>query len=371
MNSKTIGILAAIIVCSVVIVYVSDRPAESADPLLGTPVLPDLKNRLEEVREVDIVSREGDVMLALREDFWVVANRDDYPASFDKLSDLLDNLTEANIAERKTGKPEYFDRLGLRDLDHQESQAVRVKIVTGAEEPLELLVGKAATNREGQYFRFTAEQQAWLMSTQLDVEAKAEDWLKPTIINIESERVTKVTQTSASGEQLTVVREGGEEENFEVVDLPAGKKLKYGTVANALGRSLVNVRLKDVKKADGFDLSGSGKAEYWCKDGLVIRVLAKEMDGQYYLNFAVDTDVIEEVAGEASDEQDSGEDSESELASEEESDQISLPEEVATLKRDLDSWVFEVTQFTFEDFTKTLDDLVEEEEEPAESTDSQ
>jgi len=59
------------------------------------------------------------------------------------------------------------------------------------------------------------------------------------------------------------------------------------------------------------------------------------------------------------------------LASEEESDQISLPEEVATLKRDLDSWVFEVTQFTFEDFTKTLDDLVEEEEEPAESTDSQ
>ena len=150
MNSKSIGILAAIIVVSVAIIYVSGESKESVDPLLGTPVFPDLKNRLEEVQQVDIVTREGEVKLALLDNLWVVKNRDDYPANFDKLSDLLNNLTGANFAEKKTSKPEYFDRLGLRDLDHQESQAVKVKIVTSAQEPLELLVGKEASSREGQ-----------------------------------------------------------------------------------------------------------------------------------------------------------------------------------------------------------------------------
>ncbi len=355
MNSKTIGILAAIIVVSMAISYLSGRSKETGDPLLGTPVFSDLKDMLDEVKQVDIITRESEVNLALRENLWVVKNRDDYPASFDKLSDLLDNLTQANFAEKKTSKPEYFDRLGLRDLDHEESQAVKVTIMTPAEEPLELLVGNAATNRDGQYFRFPQEQQAWMMSTEFDVETDAEDWLKPTIINIDSERVRKVTQTSASGEQLTVVREAGEDENFDVVDLPAQKKLKYGTIANELGRSLVNVRLKDVKKADGFDFSGGGKAEYWCKDGLAVSVLTKKADGQYYLSFSFEAGaVIEESDEEPAAEQ--------ELASEQQSDRATLAEEVAKLNEDLDSWVFEVTQFTFDDFTKTLDDLVEEKE---------
>ena len=355
MNSKTIGILAAIIVVSMAISYLAGRSKETGDPLLGTPVFSDLKDRLDEVKQVDITARESEVSLVLRENLWVVENRDGYPASFDKLSDLLDNLTKASFAEKKTGKPEYFGRLGLRDLDDEESEAVKVEITTAAEERLEVLVGNAATNRDGQYFRFPQEQQAWMMSTELDVETDAEDWLKPAIINIDSERVRKVTQTSASGERLTVVREGGEEENFDVVDLPVQKKLKYGTIANELGRSLVNVRLKDVNKADGFDFSGGGKAEYLCKDGLAVSVLTKEMDGRYYLSFSFE-------AGEASEESDEEPAPDQELASEQPSKHASLAEEVARLNKNLDSWVFEVTQFTFDDFTKTMDDLVEEKE---------
>jgi|TARA_Y100000310_G_scaffold344219_2_gene455792 hypothetical protein len=369
MNSKTIGILAAIIAVSVVIVFASSRSTEPVDPLLGTPVFPGLNDALGELRQVDIVTGKDEINLALLEDGWVVTNRDGYPASFDKLSSLLDNLTEADFAERKTSKPEYFDRLGLRDLDDQESEAVKLKIVTGGQEPRELLVGKAASSRSGQYFRFLGEQQAWLMNAQLDVETDAEEWLEPAIINIDSERVRKVTHTSASGEQLTVVREGGEAENFEVVDLPADKKLKYGTVANALGRSLVNVRLKDVRKADGFDLSDSGKAEYWCKNGLVVSVLTKEMDGQYYLSFAVDAGEASEVVANDSDEPDSNEAPASGSETDEGSNQPDLAEEVAGLKKDLDAWVFEVTQFTFDEFTKTLADMVEEEKEPEKDTD--
>lgn len=359
MNSKTIGILTAIIIVSIAIINLSGGSKDSADSLVGSAVFPDLKNMLDEVRQVDIVTRESEVSLALIDNLWVVKNRDDYPASFDMLSDLLDNLTEAKFAEKKTSKAEYFDRLGLRDLDQQDSQSIKVKIVTAAEESMQLLVGNAATNRDGQFFRFPGELQTWMMSTELDVETDAEDWLKPTILNIDSERVKKVTQTSASGEKLTVVREGSEEENFDIVDLPAGKKLRYGTIANELGRSLVNVRLKDVKKIDGFDFDGGGKAEYWCKDGLVVNVLTKEMDGRYYLGFSVEAGEVGEKKVEEEDSADG-----QELDSEQEPDQVTLAEEVTKLKKDLDAWVFEVTQFTFDDFTKTMDDLVEEEQEP-------
>jgi len=379
MNSKTISVLAVIIVVSMAIIFLSGREQETVDPLLGTAVFQDLRNTLSDVNQIEIVTRESELKLALFENVWVVKNRGDYPARFDKLSDLLDDLSQANYAEKKTSKPEFFDRLGLLDLDHEDSKVVKVKIMATAEEPLELLVGSAATNRKGQYFRFPGEQQTWMMSVELDVEIDAQDWLKPTIINIDSKRVGKVTQTSALGKQLTVVHEGDEEEDFDVMDLPMGKKLKYGTIANELGRSLVNVRLKDVIKADGFDFSGGGKAEYWCKDGLVVTVLTKERDGQYFLRFQVDEAMVSADAGVVSADADQVSDesglseaateSEESSGSDQESDQVSLAEEIDKLHNDLDPWVFEVTQFTFDDFSKTLDDLVEEEKEPEDSSD--
>ena len=170
-----------------------------------------------------------------------------------------------------------------------------------------------------------------------------------------------------------------------MLDLPADKKLKYETVANDLGRSLVNVRLKDVQKADGFDFSGGGEARYWCRNGLEISVLTKEKDGQYYLGFSVeagepdpqsspeeDSADQEPAEDESADEEqaDANSSDEKAPASAMESDHATLAEEVEKLNMALSSWVFEVTQYAFDDFTKTLDDLVEEEKEPVDSTDT-
>jgi hypothetical protein len=72
------------------------------------------------------------------------------------------------------------------------------------------------------------------------------DWIDPVVINIEPSNIREVTIATRSARFLSANRneESGE---FELAGIPAGRELKYATVADSLSRLLVNVRMLDVE----------------------------------------------------------------------------------------------------------------------------
>jgi hypothetical protein len=249
------------------------------------------------------------------------------------LSDFLNNLQQAKFLEKKTARAENHVRLGLSDLSVSESKSREVKVYVGDELLASLLVGNSASHSNGSYFRFTGEDQVWLMDKQLEAEAEPADWLDPVIIDIAEENVTKVVQSNTSGELISVTREDQEDDlsNFVPQSIPPGKKLIYPTAANKLARALVNMNLEDVLPVGDMDWSDANKTEFSLKSGLQFAVLSKAVDGKHWLRFN--------------------------FAADQEKDSADATSKLLT---SLGPWAFAVSEITFKDFSTSSEDLFDD-----------
>jgi hypothetical protein len=332
MNSKlTHGLLLAIVLM-LALVYMVTRTGNDSGSEIGQNLYPDLRDQLATVDRVSVSSGDRQATIVKSEGIWRVSDRFDYPASFEMVSNLLNSLKSAKYLERKTSKSENHARLGLSDPAAEDSESSTVKVFSGDQQLAALILGNSSSHLGGTYFRFIEDDQVWLMDQTPGAVAGTADWLEPVIVNIAEEDIVKVIQSSASGESITVVREADAASNFVPVNVPAVKKLKYPSVANQLGRSLVNVNLEDVRAAGEFDWSGANKTEFFSKDNLHLTVLSKQLEENYYLGFA------------------------SRVLDEEGSDQ-----QAVELAAKLTAWVFQVSEYTYKDFAKTGTDLFEDE----------
>lgn len=324
-------LLLAIVIMLAMVYLVKDTDNES-DSQIGQNLYPDLQDQLSSVDRISIDSGDNLATIVKSEGIWQVSNRLGYPASFEMLSNFLDSLQSAKYLEKKTSRPENHARLGLLDPAVENSESRGVKVFSGDQQLASLIVGNSSSHLGGTYFRFTNDDQVWLMDQTLGAVADPAAWLEPIIIDIPEEDIVKVVQSSAAGDVITVVREADVTSNFIPEIIPAGKKLKYATVANQLGRSLVNVNLDDIRVEGDLDWSGANKTEFFGNRNLHITVLSKEFAGNYYLGFS----------SRGLDEKES-----TEYASE--------------LAAKLSPWVFQVSEYTYEDFAKTGTDLFEDE----------
>jgi hypothetical protein len=99
-----------------------------------------------------------------------------YPADWARLRKLLFGLAQAQVIELKTSNPDYYDRLGLKDVSDPSSTAVLVEIGEG-DSPTRVLLGSIAQGREGQYVRIPDDGQALLIDRSVEASNQAADWL--------------------------------------------------------------------------------------------------------------------------------------------------------------------------------------------------
>jgi hypothetical protein len=248
------------------------------------------------------------------------------------LSNLLDGLESAKYLEKKTSRSENHARLGLSDPAAEDSEANLVQVFAGEQQLAALILGNPSSHLDGTYVRFIDDDQVWLMDQTPAAVAAPADWLEPVIVNIPEEDIVKVIQSNAAAAAITVVREADVASNFIPDSIPEGKKLKYPTVANQLGRSLVNVNLEDVRIESEFDWSDANETEFFSSRNLHMTVLSMEHEGNHYLGFS------------------------SRVLDENEPGEYALE-----LAARLTGWVFQVSEYTYGDFTRTDADLFEDE----------
>lgn len=326
----------------------------------GEPVLPGLADVLNEIDAVTIRRAGGDTVAQLRRDEagWVLADRDGYPANFDRIRQNLRGLAEATIFEAKTSNPEFYDRLGVSDIADADAQGTELEINApgyGAQ----IIVGR--TDEGGgklAYVRRTGEAQSYLVTASLDMGDAAADWLDNRIIDLPSARVRSVQISHPDGEILAIAKPRSESTNYTVADVPEGRSLTYDGAANAIGAALASLNLDDVQLASAVDTNGSEATvtTFESFDGLTVEVRTWALpDGVAHAFTASARDVTQ--AEQATDGDDSSADAPSDAAA-----LAQVQEEATAINARLDGWLYTIPSFKADQLTRRMSDLLAAEE---------
>ena len=285
MHSKGVITLMAVAALSVVAAAAVSFTGGTAsvDPLVGKPVLPEVKAKSDTVAKV-VVKRVGGTATFVRKgDGWTVLEKGGYPADAAKVRKMLLGLAEIAYVEPKTAEPSLYKRLNVEDPAAEKSQSALVEVydAQGAE------LGKVIAGRrridelgggnDGVYVRLPNEPRSWLARGTLDLDSDIAQWLDRRIVDINEKRTKSAALQHADGTTLAITRDKPEDK-FAVQDLPAGRKLKSDTGAVEPATVLQAFDLTDVKAAGeaAFPKDGLDTATYTTFDGLAVKVeLAK------------------------------------------------------------------------------------------------
>ena len=230
--------LFAMAVLSIALLFQVDLADVEDGPRL---VFPGLKEQLSGLTSIKVTDPNGNsASIIKQQDSWVLEEKSGYNVDFSKLSRFLVNFSELRIVEEKTSISTNHSRLGVAA--NNPGAATSVNISPGK---YSLLVGKEAPSK-GSFVRYADDAQVYLTNKPVAASADWLAWIDPVVINIEPANVREVTIAARSAQLLIADRAEASGE-FELRGIPAGRELKYATVADSLTRLLVNVRMLDVE----------------------------------------------------------------------------------------------------------------------------
>lgn len=327
MSRRTVPILAAIIV-GLLLVLLALRGNDGSDVVAGRPLLPELKAVANSATQVVIQGSDaGDVVTLQRnDDRWTVSERGNYAADVGKLRQLVIALTDANIVEEKTSNPEQYEKLGVGGPDSGGNGSTVT--ISGPGFAYAVILGNK-TQGKFRYARVVDAETSYLIDTDPTLPSSADDWLLPDILDVAAQRVQKVSTTHADGETIVMAKDNQQQTDFVVLDIPAGRKLSYPTVANGIAGALGALKLEGVRAQ--VTAPAATTVEYLLWDGFTITAKVVADGDQFWISFAA------AVAGDAAD----------------------AAQEVADINRRLDGWQYQLPEFKKNLFVRRWDDILQ------------
>jgi len=161
----------------------------------GKVLLPALQGRAGEVTQIEVIRpNQPPLQLAKQGDNWQLplpSQADKaYPAAASTVGSLLRALVEAKTVEAKTTRPEQHARLNLAE--QGEGAATRIRLGLG-NSPLELLVGKAAQQGDGQLVRLASDNQVWLIDRAISLPPDAFlGWINRRVTSIPTDEIKAI-----------------------------------------------------------------------------------------------------------------------------------------------------------------------------------
>ena len=329
MNTKTLRILGSIVATLLLIYLLMSYTGQSTPG--SVRFIPDLKSQINSVDSVTVHTGGEHYTLTKAEASWQVADRKNYPADVGKLRELLIALSDAVIVETKTSDPEKYAMLGVEEPVDAKDQATRSRAtqftIKGANFEHDVIIGKA-TQGNYRFARLAGEAQSVLINKNPDIPESIDGWLMSDLLDIASERIITVRLDHADGETIEIAKGSDESSNYDVLNIPDGRELTYGSVANGIAGALEDLKLEDVRPAEAHDEPPGTTTTFETSDGLQIVATSISDGGAQWVAFTAS--VVEPVS---SDEQadDQAPDNESALPVKDEADHINARLSVFTL----------------------------------------
>ncbi|MFK8029732.1 MAG: DUF4340 domain-containing protein [Gammaproteobacteria bacterium] len=191
----------------------SNEPVEEAVQKL----FPNLADNLDAVTQVVVSDAAGaKVTLDKKNSDWTVKEKKRYFAKRNQVAELVLAVSEARIVEQKTANPEYYERLGVRDIKEPDSNAVLLTL-SSATDTFSVLLGNASGRMGGSTFvRKPDEATSLLVAPALSAITDADAWLDKAIVDIAADDVQSVKITSG-GKVTEVSKEAIVGSDFKLV----------------------------------------------------------------------------------------------------------------------------------------------------------
>ena len=287
MTNRTVIALAVGVVILALVVVLGQRP--SMDGREPGPFLPGLKDSINAIDRVVVTGPGNETVATLvaNDGNWTVSERNHFPAHTGQLRKLLLQLADAQIIEQKTSNAEFYDRLGVEDLDGEEAGGVSVTL-SGGDFDKQIIVGDSAGSGY-RYVRRADEAASWLIDQDAEIGNQVGDWLEPQIIDVEAKRVHAITISHPNGDIIRIIKASPEEQNYSVTDIPGDRPLLYEGVANVVV-NLQKIEHERVVAAPADTGSGIVATEFKTFDGLIVRTIAEEVEEKPLITISAEFD---------------------------------------------------------------------------------
>jgi hypothetical protein len=266
----------------------NERPRNAE--VLGKPLLKDL--RAADVAAIKISEPKRTLTVQRKDDGWVIAERDGFPADVAKVRDFVIKLLELKVGQSSpVGDPERA-RLNLDD------SGTRVELDALDGKPLGvLIVGRKYFKREvenpdkaaadGRFVALPKEPgTAYLVSDALaQASTRSADWIDRTSFQVEKVKALEVRYPDGSGWKI---ERSADNADWKLADAKPGEKLDIGK-ANAASYSLSLLELADVAPGDAKDtgLDAATRINASTLDGLAYEIRVGRAEGDnYYVRFS-------------------------------------------------------------------------------------
>lgn len=259
---------------------------------------------------------------------WVIAQKGDYPANASKVVAALREMLSAKVIEKKTDNPKYYDRLGVQGIAAEGSDSQLVKL-NAADISTQVILGKGIQfgGEQATYVRLADQAQSLLVSGKLRQDTDAINWLAKDILNVDREQVKAVVITQAdsvddsNADVLRVYRDSEEDDVFAIDNVPADRQLLHSNVASSMTNALLNLQLEDVWLASEKAMTPTATAVFTLFDGTTI---TGKVDAEHHLTLAV----------------------------------IGDSEQAQQWRENTQGWVYKISAFKADFFTKTLENML-------------
>lgn len=317
MTSKTLVILAGatIVIAGGAYLVSSSRSGGVASAVSGgnQALFPELEVKGDGVTAIRIRSGADETLVHKTDKGWTIASRDDYPADLEKVRALVAALAGARIAETKTSKPDFYERLGVQDVDVVGSTATLVTLQGGDAPLASLIVGVAPTTRgdtpmpgplPGVFARKAGDAQVVLLDKNIEVPKGAMGWIKTDVLALDGARVQSALYKHAAepaGEAvngqpapaakpeatLTLNKSVQGGSSFEVAEVPEGRALRSPTAPAPIATVLSYVTIEDAASAKVVEgLTPVSVGTFKTFDGLVVTAKLFVKDAKNWLTLA-------------------------------------------------------------------------------------
>src|SRR5205823_5669718 len=96
----------------------------------AAPLFPGLRDKVNDVAKIRVKRGAVESVIAKSPDkpTWSIESRANYPAEFDQVRKVIGGLAEAETIEPKTSKPEFYEKLGVGDVDKPGALGTRIEL---------------------------------------------------------------------------------------------------------------------------------------------------------------------------------------------------------------------------------------------------
>lgn len=216
MRPRTFLILLALVVLLAVVARYalrSETPARKSE--IGSRFLE--TEDINRVSRIELDSGNLRVELARKEKGWVVENRWDYPANFERIADFLRKLDSLRVAEIIPGGTEILSDVGLSREGTNVALAVRLYAEDGRLTD-EFFFGNPRASTaippgfhipDSRYMKRTHAPVMLVEPFLPDIQRRPSDWIRHTILDIRPADIQRMTAHPAGAEAYAIERVGG------------------------------------------------------------------------------------------------------------------------------------------------------------------